>query len=129
MVREDHGTIEQPITVELGRPTTVEVKLSPAATDRTSSRTLAEIARSANEALNRYLQLMGQGQPVEAAQALEQLRQDLEELQRYAQANLPEVSAAPQADSSTAVIQKALKPTDDRPPLPRSSTSTPTVSR
>ncbi|MDA1192571.1 MAG: UPF0182 family protein [Candidatus Poribacteria bacterium] len=95
VAREGFKTVQVDVTVPEGQPASLSQSMTPSATVSTSSRTLAQIAASANSSLNRYLRLTGEGKLLEAAQSLQQLKEDLQALSAFIEANAPAVSLAP----------------------------------
>jgi uncharacterized protein len=82
IAREQYATIAEDIEVLTGVPLEVSRSLARATGSPTATRTLADVARSSNAALDEYLRATGEGRLSDAAAALEQLRADLRSFRR-----------------------------------------------
>jgi hypothetical protein len=86
VAREGYIPSEVAITAQLGFPLDANVVLKKApAPPPPPKRTVADIARSANAALQQYLKSTGEGKLMDAARALEQLKNELDALNRATQ--------------------------------------------
>jgi len=84
--REGYLPTEVPLTAQLGFPLEANVVLKKApAPPPSPKRSIADIARAANAALQQYLKSTGEGKLLDAARALEQLRNELDALNRAIQ--------------------------------------------
>lgn len=84
VTREGYVGTEMALTAQLGFPLEANVllKRAPAPPPK---RSIADIARAANAALQQYLKSTGEGKLLDAARALEQLKNELEALTRATQ--------------------------------------------
>jgi len=89
IAREQYATIAEDIEVATGVPLEVSRALTRATGVPVATRTLADVARSANASLDEYLRATGEGRLVDAATALEQLRVDLRSFRRMVSAASP----------------------------------------
>jgi uncharacterized membrane protein (UPF0182 family) len=86
-----------PLEVQIGLVSEHNASLKPAPPPPPPPprRPLEEIAKAANVALDNYYKFMGEGKPVDAARALEDLRRHLQDLALYVERTRPKVSMAP----------------------------------
>ena len=87
IAREQFETVAEDIEVLAGFPLDVSRSLTRTAFAGPTTRTVADMARSANAGLEEYLRATGEGRLLEAAAALERLRGDLRTLRRLVDAN------------------------------------------
>ncbi len=87
IAREQYETVAEDIEVLAGFPLDVSRSLRRGAFASPATRTVADVARSANADLDEYLRATGEGRLVDAASALERLRDDLRTLRRLVDAN------------------------------------------
>jgi len=80
IAREGYATIAEDIEITAGVPLSLSRAMTPTPATSGAARTLADVARSANSALDDYLRFTGAGRLIDAAEALERLRDDLADL-------------------------------------------------
>ncbi|MBM3214786.1 hypothetical protein FJZ36_07725 [Candidatus Poribacteria bacterium] len=87
IAREGFRTSDTPVDVQPGIPVELALALQRSEAKPKPVRSLADIAASANQALQQYLKMTGEGKLMDAAKALELLKRELEALNELAVKN------------------------------------------
>lgn len=89
IAREGYRTLAEDVEVLAGVPLALSRSMARSVGAAATARTVAAVARSANAALDEYLRATGDGRLLDAAAALERLRDDLLDLRAMVDADAP----------------------------------------